>query len=1074
VTRFLVSVAVIVASTPALADTDVTGQEQSVEEPVLEPTRFDPATCKQLGEPTEATEAAVPVGTTGFEVLGELRDAAATVRALFEPLMKRNRALTPDARTEIRESAASFGYHVVGLGVRDTSDGPKAILHLAPMPAVRRVDLKVKPQIEDELRRRMQIRPGVYLSWPPQQRACELYAEQRRLEEFLHDEGYYDARVAVAQEFSGTAGVDLTVDVRLGDAYEIDLERTKIVDATGGVLPVAITAIKEKFRHRNCFLRIFCSVSSDYRRSTFQTSLKEIIKLFHLSQYPAVRVRTTDPVQGLDRRRKKIAFQITIDPRRRVQVLFENRGSIPVEQLNKQLTFDQAQSADDLEANNSAAALTTYLQSKGYFDAHVTWRRESFSQPAFDNLIFRIDLGPTRAIRVVQFVHHQQLSDDELNAAIGTRPARLSASLFGTNTTATAALLAGDEERLRQLYRRNGYLGARVRVTASPDLAGLDSAALASALLLADRGNGLYVRFTIDEGPLTVLRQLHVDVGDKGDEITSPAQRELCTLALGELAELTRHPEAGRLASPDHCVGVIGSPQHPVPFKEDELVLLRDRLKDRLFTLGRPRAEVTYSAVQLGPDRMAAHYKVANVQPLVLGKVVIRGNFRTRDTIIRGELELKEGAPLTKEAIANSARRLRATALFDAVNIELPDLDYASAGAVNAVVAVTERYDHRGTVDFELGYSSLNKLFAQATPILSNLGGLGMSLELALTVGFDVFKYADTRETDLSRLGAQATYRIPEYLGRRVLPFPFETTLQAFRDQRDTPRFGPLLTTGASISFTHTISRPRVGRRPPRAITYGPRYDFRIRQRDVDALRPIGADEDDAQVPITTRTGLVGFGVNWEQRVDRNGVLSPLAPEDGFRLDMQAAVASTYLLGQDNFLKLSGSATRYLPLGKNLVLRGDLRYDHGIPLGAAVLLPEVERFFAGGDSTVRGYDDDRMATEVIQVGVPPFDNIQQIRVLPAGGNIRVMGSLDAQLRIYKLLATAAFIDAGLITNQWITANLDDIRPSVGIALARIVTPFGSLAIERAMPLRPQLGDDPRGRWHFSFAARATF
>ena len=54
------------------------------------------------------------------------------------------------------------------------------------------------------------------------------------------------------------------------------------------------------------------------------------------------------------------------------------------------------------------------------------------------------------------------------------------------------------------------------------------------------------------------------------------------------------------------------------------------------------------------------------------------------------------------------------------------------------------------------------------------------------------------------------------------------------------------------------------------------------------------------------------------------------------------------------------------------MLRADLRYDQGIPLGGAVLLPEVERFFAGGDSTVRGYDDDRLATELVQVGVPPL------------------------------------------------------------------------------------------------------
>jgi hypothetical protein len=37
-----------------------------------------------------------------------------------------------------------------------------------------------------------------------------------------------------------------------------------------------------------------------------------------------------------------------------------------------------------------------------------------------------------------------------------------------------------------------------------------------------------------------------------------------------------------------------------------------------------------------------------------------------------------------------------------------------------------------------------------------------------------------------------------------------------------------------------------------------------------------------------------------------------------------------------------------------------------------------------------------------------------------------------------------------------------------------VFPFGAFAMERAIPLRPRPGDDPRGRWHISFAARAQF
>jgi outer membrane protein assembly factor BamA len=111
---------------------------------------------------------------------------------------------------------------------------------------------------------------------------------------------------------------------------------------------------------------------------------------------------------------------------------------------------------------------------------------------------------------------------------------------------------------------------------------------------------------------------------------------------------------------------------------------------------------------------------------------------------------------------------------------------------------------------------------------------------------------------------------------------------------------------------------------------------------------------------------------------------------------------------------------------------------------------------------------------VIESGVPPLSNIKQIRVLPSGGNIRMLGSLDAQYRVWSIFATGVFFDAGIIKNQWSTVTLDDIRPSVGMTLVRIVTPFGSFAFERAIPLRPRLGDDPRGRWHINFAARAQF
>ncbi|HLL20626.1 MAG TPA: BamA/TamA family outer membrane protein, partial [Kofleriaceae bacterium] len=242
-------------------------------------------------------------------------------------------------------------------------------------------------------------------------------------------------------------------------------------------------------------------------------------------------------------------------------------------------------------------------------------------------------------------------------------------------------------------------------------------------------------------------------------------------------------------------------------------------------------------------------------------------------------------------------------------------------------------------------------------------------------------------------------------------------------------------------------------------------------------------DDDDTQVPVTTITGSVGLSAEWEQRVDRRGTLSPLAPEDGFRLEGQVSYAHPWVLSQDTFLKLQLGASKYFSLSPNLVLRSDLRYDQGFPGfrfwlrtdgERPALLPEVERFFAGGDANVRGYADERLATELIETGVPPISNISQIRVLPAGGNIRVLGSVDLQYRVWSVFATGVFFDAGLIKNQWGSVALEDIRPSIGMTLFRIITPFGSFVWERGVPLRPQLGDDPRGRWHINFAARAQF
>jgi hypothetical protein len=107
------------------------------------------------------------------------------------------------------------------------------VLHIAPLPIVRKIEIDVhqsvwdklfKAYFDDELKRRMRVRVGAYLPWAPIERACQLYSETQRIREFLQDEGYFEARATIEQRVAGAA-VQLEVEVELGPEYTVDVTR---------------------------------------------------------------------------------------------------------------------------------------------------------------------------------------------------------------------------------------------------------------------------------------------------------------------------------------------------------------------------------------------------------------------------------------------------------------------------------------------------------------------------------------------------------------------------------------------------------------------------------------------------------------------------------------------------------------------------------------------------------------------------------------------------------------------------------------------------------------------------------
>jgi outer membrane protein insertion porin family len=1050
--------------------------------PVPEATEEEEAAAgPAAGEPVEAAPAppapvasvTPPAHWTEWTVTGRLIDDRATIEAVLDAEMVTHRALTESAQADIAAACERYGYELVGFDTEPlASGGVRAILHIEPIPMVRRVDVSlprlsfVAVTVDEEVRRRMRLREGSYLPWAEGARQAALDEEAQRISEYLRDEGFFDARVRLRVSIDDGYAATIDVDIHLGAAYH--LGRVRIENERD--LAIDGATLRDMLRRRNLCESLLGGRCPGFARTRFtraehQAALQAITQLFRNRGYPAVKVTSDfDPATSFDRRRNAVDVTVSIDQRRYIDVVFEgnDKDAVSDENLRKRLTFTEAASADEYEAQASAAAIQAYYQSRGNFDAIVTWSRESFR--AFDRLIYRIDEGPRRRPTaptfevITQDGDDQALSNAQLSDAIGA--GKYQDSWFRSAVRPSSASIAEDSERLRRAFREKGYPEAEVAVRIAPSPAELDSSAVAGAMIAADRNRGaLHMRYEIRQGPRTVLDQIRITFDGP--------HRQPCAAILAQIgASIGVDNLPARAIASDPCTAAGVS----IPVLSERLEAAAVKLKDWYWGQGRPRAEIGVK-IEPGPARpnlAVADIRIREQGEVRIGKVLVRGNFRTRAWVIRNQLDFVEGEPLTRTTYETGPRNLRTTGLFNSVNIDLVNFEETSDGKVNVVVRVEERYTGRGWLQVEAGVSSDKSLFGTLQPTFPNLFGTGTRLTASLTLGFEL-------------RSAEAALRFPRWIPDELIGVGFDTDLSGLWRVQETERFGELTTKGVTLAFSRTWQRLATETRSARSISWTVlRYDFRLRNRDDDALRPAGPNIDDSRVPVETTTVSVGTELLIDQRTDRSGNLSPLAPEKGFQLQAGVSYADPRLIlrdGETRFVKVYGSGQLYWRLSQRVLLRFDGRYDQGFVFGDAELLPEVERFFAGGDTTVRGYEEDRLATEIIEAGVPPLGTASQLRVLPAGGNIRALGSIDAQIRLATLpgtslpLASGLFVDAGVVRNVWLPFDTDAIRPSVGVSLFRVVTPVGSFALDYAVPIFPQQGDDPLGRLHISVALR---
>jgi translocation and assembly module TamA len=169
-------------------------------------------------------------------------------------------------------------------------------------------------------------------------------------------------------------------------------------------------------------------------------------------------------------------------------------------------------------------------------------------------------------------------------------------------------------------------------------------------------------------------------------------------------------------------------------------------------------------------------------------------------------------------------------------------------------------------------------------------------------------------------------------------------------------------------------------------------------------------------------------------------------PTRGYRISADVHGASNAFFSDTTFLQMHFSGKLILPLGEDtsLLLRGELA---ATAVKSFNELPATQRFFAGGDQSVRGYEYNSLGVRDAQ-----GDNL--------GGKDLTVGSIELDHFFGRIFGIDAFIDAGDANNSF-TSSLEK---GIGGGL-RWRTPVGMIRVDVAHPVkRPDLD---RVRLHIS-------
>jgi outer membrane protein assembly complex protein YaeT len=426
----------------------------------------------------------------------------------------------------------------------------------------------------------------------------------------------------------------------------------------------------------------------------------------------------------------------------------------------------------------------------------------------------------------------------------------------------------------------------------------------------------------------------------------------------------------------------------------------------------------------------------------VVNDIVIEGNDKTSKDLIRSSLELESGSILDLKKLGESRRNLYNSGAFSLVEIAREDVTSSEGGearsrqTADAQKPVRLRVRVREIQPYQLRYGALFDTERGPGGIvdISNRNSLGSARVLGFRGRYD------------SQLQEARVYFSQPLLRR----FPVKTIVSPFIRRERNPE------TSRSDEFgVHRVGfSVQQEARPWENYIWN--YGYRLeRTRTFDA-GPNVLPELLADPPIR-----IGSLTSTLTRETRDEVLDATR---GSFMSQAFQLAPSWLGSQRPFVKYFGQYFKYVPLQKekielftNEILRPRLVYAGGVRLGLATgigdqLVPLSERFFAGGGTTIRGFEQNSLG---------PLGPTRQF----LGGEAMLVINNEVRFPLFWIFDGVGFSDIGNVWQSASDFSFGDIRKTAGVGL-RLRAPWFLLRLDYGIVLDHRPGE-PRGRVFFS-------